>query len=226
MVYYKIVSWVCMVKSTVVKIIILGSVIAAGGIIATFYVFRSQKPISPVSSKPQNNESILVSEKHPSKTLKEYADDSGFSFKYPEDLLVTKKESNDSTTYANLELTSNQTKGNILIKITDTKLKSVNDWFKESKLSQSSSEKKEIKIGEISGTQAQVDNNKLLAGALNQDILFTIEVNSQNQKHWLKVYDIILSSFKFVAQKTSDTGAQPLDDSSGSDAVLEEETIE
>lgn len=212
-------------QSVVIKIIILGVVIAIAGIGVTFYVFQSKKTISPVSSKPQNNETILVSEKQPSKTLKEYADDSGFSFEYPDDVLVAKKELNDSTTYADLELTSNQTKGSILIKIADTKLKSVDDWFKENKLALSGAIKKEIKIGEITGSQAQVDN-KLLAAFLNQDILFTIEVDSQNQKYWLNVYDAMLSSFNFVPQESiNNAETQPTNDSN-SDAVLEEETIE
>jgi len=210
-------------RSVAIKIIILCVVITAGGIGAAFYIFKPQKTISPISSNPQENKTIVASEKQPSKTLKEYIDDSGFSFKYPDDVLVTKKEANDSTIYANLELTSNHV-GSIAIKIADSKLKSIDDWFKESKLA-STTNKKEIKIGEIPGSEMQVDN-KLLAVVLDQDILFTIEVNSQNQKYWFNVYDTILSSFNFASrQSNNNTETLPLDDSN-TDAVLEEETIE
>lgn len=208
-------------RLVVIKIIIIG-IIAVGAIGASLYIFRSQKTVSPIS-KPQENTKIVI-ENQPSKTLKDYTDDAGFSFKYPEDVVVTKKDANDPNAYSHLELTSDQTKGSISIKITDSKFKSVDDWFRQNKLIQSLRNKKEIKIGEISGSEIQVDN-KLLAAALNQEVLFTIEVDSQNQKYWLSVYENMLSTFDFVPKTTSDTVDQPLDDSNA-DAVLEEETIE
>lgn len=213
-----------MVSNRSIKIILITIIIIiiVGGSIV-FYLLQPKKTISPIS-KPQENQTIPVSLEQPSRTLKVYTDDSGFSFKYPDDVQVSTKDINDTITYADLELTSNQTKGSILIKIADTKLKSVDDWFKESKLISAMTNKKEIKISDITGSQVQVDN-KLLAAVLNQDILFTIEVDSQNQKYWLNVYGTILSSFNFVPQKTNDTATQSLDDSN-SDAVLEEDTIE
>lgn len=209
-------------RSVVIKIIIISIVIAVGAIGAAFYIFKSQKTISPVS-KLQENKTIVI-KNQPSKTLKEYIDDSGFSFKYPEDIVVTKKDANDPNTYSHLELSSSKAKGSILIKITDTKVKSVDELFKDSKLGPVPKNQKEIKIGEISGSEIQVDN-KLLAAALNQEILFTIEVDSLNKNYWLSVYENILSTFNFVPKTTNDTVDQPLDDSN-TDVVLEEETVE
>lgn len=206
-----------MSRSVVIQIIIISIIIV--GLTATYYFIQSKKTVSPISSKPLENKTKVL-EKQPSKTLKEYVDGSGFSFKYPEDVVVGKKEVNDNTTYANLELTSLGAKGNISVKIQDSKLKSIDDWFSENKISTSPSQVQKIKIGEIEGSEIK-DNNKLIAASINQGILFTIEVIPPDQKYWLNVYNTLLPSFSFVPQQASD---QPSDNSS-SDITLEEETV-
>lgn len=198
--------------------IIVGSIIVAVTIIVAFYILNSGK--TPVSSN--TNQTLVTSEKQPSKSLKAYFDNAGFSFQYPNDVQVDNIEIKDNITYSNLELTSNQTKGKVLIKVVDTQLKSVDDWFAKEGLK---GDIKEIKIGEISGGQLQM-SDKVSAVAINQDILFTIEVDTQNQKYWQSVYDTILSSFNFVPQEESAQTQEPFLDDSLGDAVLEEEIVE
>lgn len=201
------------------KAIIVSVVIVVVTIIAAFYILNSKKTISPVSSN--TNQTLVASERQPSKTLKEYSDDAGFTFQYPNDVQIGKIEIENSITYSNLEFTSNQIKGKILIKIADTKLESVDDWFTKQAVKGNI---KEIKIGGISGGELQMDN-KILAAAINQSILFTIEVETQNQKYWQSVYETILTSFNFVSEKENTlTEAQSLDNLG--DAVLEEEIVE
>lgn len=198
------------------KAIIVSVVIVALTIATAFYILNSEKTTSNTYKQAP-----IASEKQPSKILKEYIDDSGFSFKYPDDVQVGKIEINDSITYSNLELTSSQAKGRILIKVADTQLKSIDEWFSEEGLKRNI---EEIKIGEISGSQLQMDD-KIIAAAINQNILFTIEVDTQGYKYWQSVYNTILSSFSFVSQKENvQTQEQSLDDSG--DAILEEEIIE
>lgn len=202
------------------KAIIVTIVIVVTTIIADFYILNSGKTTSSVS--PNTNQTLIASEKQPSKTLNEYSDNAGFSFQYPNDVQVSKKNTNDSATYSSLELTSNQAKGKILIKIEDTKLKSFDDWLAQDKALLGNI--KEIKIGEIPGGQLQVDN-KIIAAAINQNILFVIEVDTQNQKYWQSVYGTILSSFNFVSQEGNiPIEVQSWDDSG--DAVLEEDIVE
>lgn len=205
----------------IIFIIIISS--AAGGI--AFYIAQPKKTISPISSQSQKNsqenKTLVALEKQPSKTLKDYADTAGFSFKYPEDIVVTKKETDDPLVYSNLELASYKEKGGISIKVEDTKLKTADDWLEQEKISQK--DKKEIKIGEISGIQTQ-DENKLIAVSINQGVVFTIEVDLQNQKYWGDVYNAILSSFNFVSQASNVSETQAQD--SSNDVTLEEETVE
>ena len=133
---------------------------------------------------------------------------------------MSKIEVKDSITYSSLELTSREAKGKILIKVTDTKLKSTDEWFAKEGLKGSI---KEIEVGEISGKEINM-NNKIIAAALDQNILFTIEVDTQDGRYWQSVYNTILSSFSFVSQEESAQTQESLDDSN--DAVLEEEIIE
>lgn len=208
-------------KRIVVTIIIV--TITALGIV--FFLVQPKKTISPVSSANPSTRVTDISENAPSEQLKEYVDDSGFSFNYPNDIEISKKEISDNITYANLELTSNQ-KGSIAIRISDTKPKSIDDWFLENKLASSGAIKKDIKIGDILGQEVAIAN-KLMAIAINQEILFIIEVDHQNQKYWQTVYDTILSSFNFISQQSKiEKETVPMEDSTVSDVILEEETIE
>lgn len=204
-------------KSLVIKTIIISILIAGIGA-GAFYILESKKTISPISQRSVENKIIAV-EKEPSKTLKVYTDSTGFSFKYPQDVQVSKKDTtNDATAYANLEISSSQAKGSISVKILDTELKSIDDWFLENNYTST----KEIKIGELFGKEANM-NNKITAAALDQNVLFTIEVASQNKKYWVDVYQTMLSSFNFVSQQAP---LSVVSDSYPDDIVLEEETLE
>ncbi len=185
-------------------------------VVIIFFLLRPKNIVSPISSKDLNTE-IVTSREQPSKQLKEYVSDSGFSFNYPDDVLLEERKLTDDTVYEDLYLTSNQTKGNIVIKIADTKIKSLEELFPQIVTA------KETKIGDLMGREIN-ENNKQTAIALDQGIIFTIEVDHQNQKYWQTVYGTILSSFNFVPQQSSETETIPLDDSSS--VILEEETIE
>ena len=185
-------------------------------VVIIFFLLRPKNIVSPISSKDLNTE-IVTSREQPSKQLKEYVCVSGFSFNYPDDVLLEERKLTDDTVYEDLYLTSNQTKGNIVIKIADTRIKSLEELFPQIVTA------KETKIGDLMGREIN-ENNKQTAIALDQGIIFTIEVDHQNQKYWQTVYGTILSSFNFVPQQSSETETIPLDDSSS--VILEEETIE
>lgn len=199
------------------KAIAISVVIILITIIAGFYILNSEK--KPVA--PSANQAFVASEKQPSKILKEYSDDAGFSFQYPIDVQINKKDiANDTTAYANLAISSSQAKGSISIKVLDTAFKSIDGWFLENKLTAA----KEIKIGAISGKEANM-SNKITSAGLDQGVLFVIEVDMQDQKYWQSVYDTILSTFNFVVAESSVPETQSLDESSD-DAILEEEISE
>jgi len=210
-----------MTKNLAFRMIIVSIILTVVTAGSAFYLFRPKNTVSPL---PKESKNFLTSKTLPSKTLKEYTDDSGFSFKYSEDVVVVKKEVKDSSTYADLELNSTKAQGNILIKIEDTKLESFEDWLLENKLTTTSAAVKDIKLGDLSGWETKLDN-KLIALSLDQHILFTIEVISYD-KYWLDVYNTILSSFSFVAGEATSATEGNVSDVAGDDIILEEETIE
>ena len=195
--------------SSLVTIIVVGS--------SAWYLFKNKQTISPLSE----DTTTVVLKELPSKTLKEYVDDSGFSFKYPGDVVISKKEINDDDTYTNLELTAKDIRRSILIKITETQLKSIDDWFLENKLA---TPIKDVELGGLSGKETRA-LDKLTAVALDQGVLFTIELNSGSE-YWLSVYTTTLSSFAFVQTQVEPVADSASPDFAEGDVILEEEVIE
>lgn len=165
------------------------------------------------ASVDSQKENSITTEKVPSKTTKTYTDDSGFSFDYPDDVVVNKKDVNEST-YANLELTSPQAVGNITFTVEDTTLKSAT----------SEATAKDVSLGSLLAKEF-TSNEKIETVALDQGILFRLEVAFGKEKtYWLDVYNTIVSSFAFVLPPSSagDVGSS----TEGDEVILEEEIVE
>lgn len=211
-----------MSRDLVIRVVILCIILIIVAIGSAFYIFRPKNTISSVSKETKTTGEL---EKLPSKTLQEYVDESGFSFQYPEDVSVTKKEVKNDTTYADLLLTTSlqHQKGGIFIKVLDTKFKSPKEWFTENKIATSSTVR-DIKIGELSGQEIK-GTNRIMAAAIDQNILFSIDVRDYD-KYWLEVYDTILSSFTFVQNQSRPVSDNTSPDTFGDDVILEEEIIE
>lgn len=190
-------------------------IILVAGTLGFLFISRQEKTPQTSISKPTTG-----TKKLPSSAPKEYADPSGFSFSYPDDLSLTKNEATDSATYADLKINSKEIDGSLNLKIQDTKLTSVEEWLKER--DKVSIEDNQIKWGSLNG-QSLEDKNGIIFAAVDKGILFTMEVFYGDQREfWQKVYDEILSSFSFNSQvqETNQTGG-----SSAEDVVLEGEEL-
>src|SRR5258708_4314748 len=105
------------------RIVVLGSIVAAlalGGLI----LFFSQQN----TSSSQINKQEAKVQNLPSVTLKTYADPSGFTFNYPDNLSLKKNETTDSNTYADIQLTAKGVNGSINVKIADSKFATLSQW--------------------------------------------------------------------------------------------------
>lgn len=155
--------------------------------------------------KPENNNlktgSLLnpltnqIKTTEPSKTLKEYQDPAGFSFEYSDNLSITNNEIEDNSTYASLQLTSNDVSGNLSLTIVDSKYKTIEDWLKANKEA-TIGNPKEVKLGNLKAYEIKT-NDRLLTAAIDQGILFTIEMPLVEEGFWTKVYNQISTSFSF-----------------------------
>src|SRR3989344_4122962 len=104
-------------------------VIAVGGIVlivlAVFGAFflNNRKQAAPQSAKQV--EVVL-----PSTTLAEFTDSSGISFSYPDDLSVSASKNLDDTTYAQIQVTSIDYPGSIIVRAADETIASLDTWIK------------------------------------------------------------------------------------------------
>lgn len=152
----------------------------------------------------------------PSETLKEYSDPSGFTISYPDNLSLTKNDVIDENTYADIQLNSKDVSGSLNLKITDSKFATLDDWLKLNKGSI-----KEIKLGSLQGVEI-ITNDRLLFGALDKGIFFTIEIPLLEKDFWMVVYDKVLTTFSFaIPESTNSTSASSEDVSFEGEEVVE-----
>jgi len=200
------------VKQKTLFLIILAVVIVAAGLLYFFSAPRKQ------SGSPYSPE--IIKEAKPSETFIEYSDPTGFSFNYPDNLSIEKTEEVDGNTYADLQLFSKDVSGSLALRITDTKLKTIEDWAKEI----STNTPTEKKLGNLKALEIKT-SDRLMLGAIDQGVLFSIEVPLLEQDFWMKVYKIIISEFTFVAPEVINTAGGA---SSGDEGVVfeSEEVVE
>lgn len=160
-------------------------------------VFTPKVPlVNPRSELLETTKKIV-----PSETFIEYADPAGFSFKYPDNLSIKATEIEDDSTFADLQLASNDISGSLSLKITESKLKSLEEWLKSNKITQTP---KEVKLGSLKAIEVSLSDRLMLA-SLDQGVLFTIEMPLVEENFWIKVYDKILSEFTFATPTAANT---------------------
>lgn len=178
------------------KIKIVLFFLLVGLIVAGFLVFRPGSFSNSLQSSNLPAKKIL-----PSETLIDYTDPTGFTFSYPDNLSITKKDT-DTNTYADVQLSSKDVNGSLSLKIEDSKFVTLDKWVKLNK-SASVGDPKEVKLGNLKSVEIKT-GDRLLLGALDQGIFFTIEMPRVEEDFWDKVYQKTLKSFSFAPPATSE----------------------
>lgn len=186
------------------------------GLIGLVFIFV--RPKGPLS-KPQSNLIKLPKEIEPSQTFIEYSDPAGFEFAYPDNLSLEKAEG--VNTYANLQLFSKDVNGSLTLKIKDSKFATLDEWIKAEKIP-STNTPKEVNLGTLKAREIKTAD-RLLLGALDQGILFTIELPLIEQDFWMKVYDKVLTDFTFISPAANNS--QEVSNSASEDVTFEGEEV-
>jgi len=131
-------------KNKIIVVVVLGILAAGAG---TWLVMSRSEKKSETTVEQKTEEVAPI----PEIALKQWKDEAGFIFEYPENLKI-KQNTEDNESYANLEITAEGRVGQIKILAQDTKLKGIEERNKE---------KMEDKRGRI-----------------DQGILFTIEADA------------------------------------------------
>lgn len=194
------------------KKIILAISLVVGFLVATVLVINYRRQHHPLSTPLLSQPTVA---KLPSETLIDYTDPNGFSFSYPDNLSLTKNDLAD-TEYGNLQLSSKEVSGSLLLKISDSKYASLDDWVKLNK-----GTVRPVKLGSLSGVEVRTAD-RLLLGALDQGIFFSLEMPLIEEGFWQKVYHKILTNFAFVSPGSPASG----EDNSGDVTFEGEETVQ
>lgn len=199
-------------KKLLLVLCFLAVLIAAG-----VFMLKPGKQDSLLSNPPITQPKIVA----PSETLKEYQDPSGFSFNYPDNLSITKNDITDNNTYADLQLFSKDVNGSLILKITDSKFTTLDEWLKSNKEA-TVGEPKEVKLGSLKAFEIKT-SDRLLVAALDQKILFTIEIPLVEEDFWMKVYNKILTGFTF--ELPDNTTASANTNVTSDDVIFEGEEV-
>lgn len=192
--------------------LVLGLII--GLIVTGFLIFNPIKPkglISPLAQQPPPKKAV------PSETMIDYTDPAGFILSYPDNLSIVKNDITDEATYTDIQLSSKEVSGSLNLKISDSKYTSLDDWIKLSKAA-ATEPPKDIKLGSLQGKEIKTAD-RLLLGALDHGIFFSIEMPLLETDFWMKVYNKVLSGFSFVSPQAATA------DTSGSDVSFEGEEV-
>lgn len=174
-------------------------------------------------NKPGQQLSLSAPDKEiaPSETFIEHTDPAGFEFAYPDNLSIEKSDSEDPNIYSDLQIFSKSVNGSIKIRIEDTRFKSLDEWIKSNNIPDTTVPQ-EKKLGNLSAKEIKT-GDRLMLGAIDQKILFTIEVPLIEEKFWMKVYEKILSDFTFISPEAENSSSG--NTSSQSDVIFEGEEV-
>ena len=206
------------------KPIVIGSIVLIGCVIlAGIVVFRTKFAANT------SEQSTIPTPTIAPKELVLWEDPAGFSFKYPSDLTVNKHDE-DTKNYAHVELTSTGHSGNIIIWVKDTTYQTIAAWIKGDKTVNTAPSVdttlggKEAK--KISLVQSASGGKKMITGAIDVDVLVTIEADMQtDEPYWTEIYSGIIQTFTFESEgSTSDMDVQM--EAEDSSQVDEEEVLE
>ena len=201
-----------------------------GSIIIALLLFRGSKGSSSSATstnqlKLEGSQKQVTADIVPSKTFKSYADPSGFTFNYPDNLSIINNDPKSPNIYADIQLAANGLANSLAIKISDSSFTSLDQWLKVN--NPSSAPVKEVKLGNIKAEEITT-NDRLLLGALDQGVLFTIEVPFGGKKDfWMNVYNKVLADFTFAPPvKNSANGGDGVSSSSDDVTFEGEESVE
>lgn len=195
-------------KKTLLILVSIG--LAVTGLLI-FNPGKQKSPISPLSLQAPAKQVA------PSETMIDYTDPAGFTLSYPDNLSIVKNDITDETTYADMQLSSKEVSGSLNLKISDSKYTTIDDWVKLNNAA-ATEPPKDTRLGNLQGKEIKTAD-RLLMGALDHGIFFSIEMPLVETDFWMKVYNKVLSGFTFVSPQATTA------DTSGDDISFEGEEV-
>ncbi len=181
------------------KKLVLGLLILAfAGLGSGLFFFKDKLPflatstslINPISDNQKQEKKLDLK-------LVWWEDPAGFTFLYPEEAVLDDFPEEESF-YAHLELTNPSKKGKITILCSDSKYPDIETWAKEdSQASEGLS--LDTQVASMSAKKVALGEGKELVAFIDWDqVIYTIEIDAQEEDYWREVADSIIDSFKLT----------------------------
>ena len=198
--------------------IIVGLII--GGVLSGGYLLwlKRSAPAQPV---PQNQMVTVTPTPEP---LLTWSDPNGFTFKYPEGMVVNKHDE-DKENYAHLEFTHPQHPGRLVVWGKDP-ARGVMDaasWVKNEKRFIGASVV-DTELGGQKAVKVMIDGitRILVTGAVYDNIVWSVEATLEDAAYWTGVHTTIANSLAFVPVKEPGSAAS----SESAPAVVEDVAVD
>lgn len=194
-----------------------------GGILSGSYlVWVKSKRVAPSVSEAQTATPTPTPA-----ALLTWTDPNGFSFQYPEGLVVNKHDE-DRENYAHLEFTHANHPGNLVVWGKD-QARGVTDsdsWVKNEKRFIGAAVL-DTELGGKPGKKVMIEGITRMAviGAVYDSIVWTVEAKLEDADFWTNTQNAIVHSFAFVAPKAAGSESSAETVPSGEDVVVDEEEI-
>jgi len=169
--------------------------VGIGAVILVGTLLFNRERFFPKKEMVKTSDSIVTPT--PAEKLLLWEDPAGFSFQYPQGLLMDKHDE-DTENYAHIELTNIEHKGSVIIWAKDTTATTIGEWLKNEKTLKGApsidttlggNEAKKVMVKEPIGKQ--------ITATLDEDILIVIEANLEDLEFWQGVNDTIVKSMTF-----------------------------
>lgn len=185
--------------------------------VLVFVVKRIQGPKSLLNPLPTTSPS------EPEEKNLTYNDEAGFSFEYPEGLEI--KDESGQNDYSVLKITAADKTGEMVIRVVDTKYKTIDDWLKKAPEATGAGDARNIELAGMTGQQIQIENpRRLVTIAIDKGVMYYLESPlNEESVYWNKTHNTIVSSFVLGEAKT-EAGSQTTS-GGGEDVIYEEEEV-
>jgi len=158
-----------------------------------------------------------------------WKDPAGFSFEYPQKTEVN-DHPEDEINYARLTLSQQDHLGKITIICNDSEYGDLDTWLKNNE-SVKNANALETEIASTSGRKLSLGQGKEMVAFIDWDeVLYTIEIEAQDQDYWYPIHKHLLETFKLTPLE-GETETQFTDwlkgfDTTGADVVEPVELIQ
>ncbi len=204
-------------------VIVIGALLLGGIGAATYFLVFPAKPQAPSE--------MLVKEESPKLKLLTWDDPAGFTFSYPDGVVVNKHDE-DKENYAHVEMTHPDHKGSLIVWAKDLPVgvTDVVSWVKkDAQLAKGVSLDTSLGGSVAEKILVTTPERRMVIGTVYDGLLFYVESTLSDETYWEAAINTVSGSFVFKPTETSGQSAPAASpDSAGSEdgEVDEEEVLE